>query len=209
MNKITSIVTAAIVVCSLSACTNRNTAMNDRKRYINQGTTQGTRTGYGINNQGTTQGVYKDGVYTGEGNRGPRGIQTAHVVVSGGRITDITLSTVDNVNPNSPNNATGNIITGRTTGNNTVNNIGNRTTGTPGATIGGVTGRTTGDLTGGTNAGTTTRNTGNADYERTRRDLAARMLNSQSYDVSTAGYDSILAENWKLAVRRALEKARR
>lgn len=297
MKKITSLVTAALVICSFSACANRNTAMRNQNGVTNQGTTRGTRTGY---NMGTTQSTYKDGTYTGQGNNGANGIQTATVVISGGRITDITLNTA---NANNTNNAANNTNLGRTMNNvkndinnttdnvgntvglgnntttgrainnagrnignttkNTARNIGNslgignnpntstgdgtigaRNYGTPGTTTGGVTGDVPGGTTGntgylpgntGTNPGTTTgignttgnttgrtvgrrnnagitntaTNVGSAEYENIRRDLAARMLKKQSYDVTTAGYyDTSLAENWRLAVGRALEKAR-
>jgi uncharacterized protein with FMN-binding domain len=255
MKKIATLVITALVVSSISGCANRNTGygnQNNMNRGINQGTTQGTRTGYGTTNMGTTQGVYRDGIYTGEGDRGGSGNQTATVVISGGRITDITLRTVDAQGRD----ISGTAAQGRTTaiiGNtdNTTGAPGARYFNTPGITAGGAavgmgagtitsprgntgyangdysfqniggdaggmmggipdgtSGRTnTGWTTGGTGTGTGTSGvTGSFDRERTV--LARRMIDQQSADVALNEIDTSEARNWKLAVRRALDKAR-
>lgn len=253
MKKIISIVIAAVVVCSLSACANRNAAIGNgtTNKGITQGTRteygidyRGTRTGYNTGNNGTTQGVnttYRDGIYTGQGNTPGNTNQVATVTVSGGRITDITLRTLDNQGrevtqdttsvgrtANNMKNGTG--FTGITgnTNNNTAGNIGNAArniTSDLGNTAKNV-GRDIGSgirnmgndvgITNGTNNGTVTgRNTGTttgtnnafSGYERTRRELASRMLTSQTYNVYIDDLDVLLASNWRLAVKNALSKA--
>jgi hypothetical protein len=285
MKKIAALVMSALVIGSLSGCANRNAANRGQYYGVNrgtnqgttQGTTQGTRTGYGTTNMGTTQGAYRDGIYTGEGDRTGNTNQAATVVISGGRITDITLRTLD---------AQGRDIgTGTGTGytnnaGNTANAPGTRFYGTPGVTTGGAnggmsgytgaptgnTGYTTGDysfqsiggdagpMMGGTVDGTTrsgnpgwttgrtgtgnigwasgrvgtgygtdtgmgTGNTGwttggagtttgNANYDAVRRQIATAMINQQTADIALSGNDTSEARNWKLAVRRALDKAR-
>jgi uncharacterized protein with FMN-binding domain len=243
MKKIATLVITALVVSSISGCANRNTDygnQNNMNRGTNQGTAQGTRTGYGTNNVGTTQGAYKDGIYTGEGERGANGNQTATVVISGGRITDITLRTVDAQGRD----AAGTGTVGRATGmarevGDTAGTPGSRYFNTPGITAGGVgadtaeaprgnTGYVTGDysfqniggdaggMIGGTvdgasgtgNTGWATGGTGNGSFERERTQLARRIIDQQTADIALNENDTSEARNWKLAVRRALDKAR-
>lgn len=246
MKKIATLVITALVVSSLSGCANRSTDYGNRNnmnRGTNQGTAQGTRTGYGTN-----QGAYKDGIYTGEGDRGANGNQTATVVISGGRITDITLRTVDAQGRYT----TGTGTVGRTTGmageaGDTAGTPGSRYFNTPGITAGGAevgmgadtagaprgnAGYVTGDysfqniggdaggMIGGTvdgasgmgNTGWATGGTGTAggtgSFERERTQLARRMIDQQTADIALNENDTSEARNWKLAVRRALDKAR-
>ncbi len=239
MKKIAALVMTALLVSSISGCTNRNTGYRnqsyDTNRGINQGTTQGTRTGYGTTNMGITQGTYRDGIYTAEGTRSGNTNQAATVVISGGRITDITLRTIDaqgrDINTN-----TG---TGTTTGTgNTANAPGTGFYGTPGATTGGANGGMSGNAVGaprgntgningdngtmsngivdgtagGVNQGWTTGGTGTTagmgNTDRIRREIATAMINQQTADVALNGNDTREARNWKLAVRRALDKSR-
>jgi hypothetical protein len=236
MKKIAALVMSVVVISSLSGCANRY-QYRGVNPGVNQGTAQGTRTGYGINNRGTTQGAYRDGIYTGEGNKVTNGNQTATVVISGGRITDITLRTVD---------AQGIENTGTSTGTgNTANTPGTGFYGTPGSTTGGANGGMAGDITGtprgntgyvtgdysfqniggdaggmigGTVDGTTEKgNTGNAmggtaagssNYDRIRKQISTSMINQQTSEVALNENDNSVSRNWKLAVRRALDKAR-
>lgn len=154
MKKIASIVAAALVTCSLSACGNRNTA------YRTPSTNQGG-TNIGMNQGNYTAGVgntvaYKDGVYLGEGNRTSMGNQAAIITVSGGRITDAFLKTLD---------AQGKEM-----------------------------------YTGGT-----------TNLERVRRDLSSAVISQQTHNVTVnnPGSDASSVNNWKLAVSRALESARK
>lgn len=260
MKKITSLVAAALVTCSLSACGNRNTT------YRTPGTNQGG-TNIGMNqgnyNAGVNTTAYRDGVYLGEGNRSSMGNQAAIVTVRGGRITDVVLKTIDaqgkETSYTGGGNGTGTNLGGTTTGttggtnvgtNNGVSNGGGTTTGSntgwgnvTGGTVGGnpvggsnagTTGRTpaggtvtggtniNGSPTGGTAAGgsaggaitgrnTTDGTTVTTNLERVRRDLANAVVSQQTYNVNVAnaGSDATSVNNWKLAISRALDSARR
>lgn len=280
MKKVASLVMSALIISTLSGCTNRNTAMrNYDNRGINQGTTQGTRTGYGTTNQATPNYYYKDGVYTGESDKGPYGYQGATVTVTGGRITSIALRTYDlqgrevganNISTNKVTGGTGTAgtttgttgITGTNTGT-TADTPGARTYGTPGVTTGGMaggmaastpssprgntgydatnnninvqgprgtvdgtvggtvdgrintpyggtnTGTTAGGITNGTNTGTTIGGiTTNGDNDTVRRQLTDAMIRQQTYNVNLGGNDTATVANYKLAVKRALDKAK-
>lgn len=187
MKKVAVLVMSALIVSSLSGCTNRNTGYRNQNygmnRGINQGTTQGIRTGYGIGNMGTTQGAYRDGIYTGNGDRRGSYNQTATVYISGGRITDITLRTVDAQGRDVLGTTRAGTTTGTTTGittggtGTTAITPGTRFYGTPGVTTGGANAGMSGNITGtprgntgtldnygfgntGTNTGWTTGNAG-------------------------------------------------
>lgn len=222
MKKVAGLVLAALLVSNLSACTNRYTTPRNNTTNINKGTTQGTRTGYGVPNTGTTQGVnqrFRDGVYTGIGDAGTQGNQTATITITNGKITNVDLETV---NPQ-----------GTTTGTNgTTITPGARTYGTPGATTGGMAGGMTGTYpnttqgnTGyatGNNVGSYGYNNGNgynngatnngagrtygyagntnstvnkgttngyADYDRIRRDIASAIISRQNFDINLGQND--------------------
>jgi hypothetical protein len=241
MKKIATLVMTALIVSSLSGCTYRNTSYRNPNNGIyngaNQGTAQGTRTGYGITNQGTTQGIYRDGIYTGQGDRGANGNQTATVTISGGRIRNIVLGT------DTTGTTTG--ITGRTTA------IPGGTTGTNGTTGGAIAGGNAGNMTGrqrgndgyitgdysfqgiggdaggmmggtvdgtgtagGANTGWTTGGTGTTggvgttNNDTIKTQLANAMISQQTSEVSLGASDNSTTWNWKLAVRRALNNAR-
>ncbi|MCM0649860.1 hypothetical protein NBE98_15950 [Clostridium swellfunianum] len=230
MKKVAAIVMSVLVVSSVSGCANRTTGYRNRNTGMyqgtNQGTTQGTRTGYGTNNIGTTQGMYRDGIYTGQGDKGANGNQTATVVISGGRITDVTLRTVDAQGRD----LSGNIAPGRTTGmvgstDNTAGNPGAKYYNTPGITTGGADAGMSSDLVGSprgntgydatqNNIGMTGRTAGYGNagtagtYDRERTELARRIIDQQTADVALNEFDTSEGRNWKLAVRRALDKAR-
>ena len=253
MKKIAALVISVLIVGSLSGCTNRNTGYRNQSNGMNPGINQGTRTGYGINNRGTIQGAYRDGIYTGEGDKGANGNQTATVVISGSRITDITLRTVDAQGKETSGNIGAATGIGNTTGTGAATGVGNTTgtgaatgmgnttgtgnttntpgtgfSGTPGATTGGANGGMAGNMTGtprgntgyvsGDNGsqnmdgnvggimGRTT--TGTSSYDSVRRQIATSMINQQTSEITLNGNDDTISRNWKIAVRRALDKAR-
>ncbi|MBL4935716.1 hypothetical protein JK636_08090 [Clostridium sp. YIM B02515] len=250
MKKVASLVMTALLISTLSGCTNRNTALrNDYNRVMHPGTTQGTRTGYETTNQGRTQGTYRDGVYTGTGNPGSNGNQIATVTISGGKIIDVALRSVDTQGKELGNNTVppGTTI-GKITGNTastTADTPGTRNAGTPGVTTGGMAGGMAGDITGtprgntnyaagdysyqgyggnsgpmpgsmpngisgrtntGTTTGGTTTNFGN--YDQMKREIASSVINNQTYDINLGRNNTDMGQNWKLAVRRALEQAK-
>lgn len=131
---------------------------------VNPGTTQGNP-GMIQGNQGNAQGVavgsYKDGTYTGEGDRNTR----ATVTITGGRISDIKLGRDVN----------GTFIQDE--------NL---------------------------NLGTLPGGGASSNVGQTTRSLANSMIQAQSPDIvtSTTG-DTTIVDDMKLAVRRALDKARR
>lgn len=242
MKKVASIVAAALITCSLTACGNRNTSF--RNSGINQG---GANIGL---NQGSNPGVtttYRDGVYIGEGNKTTTGSQAAVVTITGGRISNVVLKTLDakgkEINTN-------NRISTGNAGTAIGSNMGGTTNGTPGettqgtndsmngGTVGGakggatsgaidgtgggrangtasgnmVTGGTTGGATDGTTINGTTAggNTVN-NYERVRRDLASAIVQNQTTNVTIGdvGNEKNAVDNWKLAVNRALHRAKK
>lgn len=201
MKKIASVVAAALITCSISACGNRNTAY--RTPSTNQG---GTNIGMNQGNYNAGVGntvAFKDGVYLGEGNRTSMGNQAAIVTVSGGRITDVVLKTLD---------AQGREVysQGANVGTNTgrVNNTTGTTikSGTPaGTTTDGTVGNTI------TNGANTVRDTVTSSIERVRRDLSGAVVSQQTHNVTinSTGSDTAAVNNWKLAISKALETARK
>lgn len=99
MKKVASLVAAALITCSLSACGNRNTAYyrNNNQPPLNssqdiRNNNAGTNIGSNVN----TTSMYKDGVYLGSGNnRGATGNEAAIVTIRGGRIVDVALKSMD------------------------------------------------------------------------------------------------------------------
>lgn len=90
--------------------------------------------------------------------------------------------------------------------------------GATGAAVGGATGSAVGGSTSGTttkNTGTTTNNTGTATSTGTsttlaqaRKDLTNAMIQQQTWNVNIkTNVDPTIINNWKLAVRRAIDKA--
>lgn len=228
MRRTLSVATSLLIVLSVTACAAGTNTRNNRQGGQNIGYNQGTNRGTGNNltgggttgmgttgrgtgttggttgrGTGTTGGTgvgtgtgtslgtyqYADGVYTGEGNRGAYGNERATVTIRGGRITDISLTRVD-AQGRSLSTGTGTGMTGGTTG----------TTGTTGRPAGGVTGGTAGPA---------------ASLDTLRNTLRTMMINIQTYNVTVpttatmTSTDRQIAENWKLAVRRALDQARR
>lgn len=138
MKKSMSLALTVLVSLSFTACTPRNT-------YRNNVTNQGS---YTRNNMTTAK--YRDGVYTGYGDKTAAGNEMAIVTVRSGRIVDVKLSSLDNQGRDIYGNVTG--TTGTTTGTRTGTT--GTSTGTPTGTTTGTTGTTTGKIT--TPAGRTT-----------------------------------------------------
>lgn len=218
MRRIASLVLTALLISTATGCSNRNTAMRNQGTTTNQGTTQGTRTGY---TTGVTQVSYHDGVYSGLGDTSTYGTQTASVAVKGGRITTINLGTFDN-RGNRMIPPTMGAITGITNGGTGNSSSSGMSYGTGNASGPGMNYRTgsslnygvgggslgsgnTGTTTGGANS---TTSTSVPDYQTVRSQLITAMLNAQSYNVSINQPNTVVTQNWKLAVRRALDKAR-
>lgn len=113
-------------------------------------------------NENNTKGIYRDGIYTEEGDIWRYGNENATITVKSGRITEIILRKLDN--------------TGKE-----VNyeewSLEN------------------------TNDGK------KPNLKEYRLDLAKKMLDKQSYDVEAVAGATISSENWKTAVKKALDKA--
>jgi uncharacterized protein with FMN-binding domain len=219
MKKPLILVVITLVLSIFYGCANRNTSYMNQNQSINQGTTQGTRTNYEINSVNKSKIQYKDGIYTAEGIDNINGNQAATVVVKGGRITDITLISIDQQgNEISSNTLNGNASVGKAAGteSNTANTPGN-TTGNAGyitgdysfqnigGDAGGMIGGTVDGVSGRTNTGTIS---SVSNYDSIRKQIASSMVRQQTSEVALYESDSSITQNWKLAVRRALEKAR-
>lgn len=234
MKKIASLVTAAMVVCSLTGCAYRNnTARN----------IQDTNRNLGINGQnnvmpggatGTSQSAstvrYKDGTYTGVGNR-----SSAVVVINKEVIASIDLyDTVNGTGTGNTSSNNGNRVNNFVDTNNGSNEYGAGTnnarnvTGTnPNGTLSGAlgmngtnpgnTGSASGYSTTGGNTGSNTGNgvTGNGNTnvgmtsDTVKRNVIDNVMKYQSADVSITGTDATATDDYMLAIRRALEKARK
>lgn len=247
MRRYMSIALTILVASSLAltAC-NRQSAVNPSDvGQPNTSVSQGRSSA--IDNGTTTQttGAYMDGIYSGVGDPTTSGNAVATVYITGGKITDIYLSGVNNlgryiadgygnvVNDNT--NVSGGTASGVSDGSvapesitlGTENGTGTSGTGIPGTasgtdnnmnntdgiTSGSVPGTASGVPQTNGNPGSQsiipgTNNT--ATQSGTDRNaLVNAMISSQTYDVDTSSYGNrTQAENWKLAVRRALEKAR-
>jgi uncharacterized protein with FMN-binding domain len=231
MKKISHLVLALAVALSLSACATGNNSGNNRTGVRNNNGTDVRR----LTQQNTNNITYRDGVYTGYGDANGGGNQMATVTVRNGRIADIDLTTVGN--QAGPNNATGTGRNNQTGTGNRMGTGANNGTTTPGTTGGGVAGPDYPLTPGGTTDNTTDTdlgnrtgtNTGNgtdtglgnrtgitggnvvdaANAVRTR--LVNAMIRDQRYDVTIDNNDTAYTSqinNWKLAVRRALDQAR-
>jgi uncharacterized protein with FMN-binding domain len=185
-----------LMTCSLGACSNRNTAL--KNQIITQNGTNLSMSKR--NNIQSYRVIYKDGIYRGEGNKYSGGNHTAAVTISGGKIVNVVLKTIDpqgrEINTNKQtNSAAGKNNQG------TAKNTNEATTGNKiGEAVAGMLGRIPGE---GINV---------SRFERIRRDLAMAMVQQQTYNVNVAGVEKKETpeiNNWKLAVSRALNSARK
>lgn len=222
MRKFTAILCTMFFISSMAGCTgrgtnqgtqNQNNSRTDTGMY-NTGTnnrtstadnSQGARTGYNTNQgnvqgpgtgtaSGAATGTYKDGTYTAYGDNTPVGNHVATVYIKDGRISNVTLDYADK---------RGNI----TTGNNMSANVGN-TTGS--MQYGGTTGN--GNTTVGMNntaTGGNTSGTYHSSGSDGRAAMASYIVQNQTYEVNVPGQGSVALNNWKLAVRRALDQAKK
>lgn len=175
MKRVLSLGLAAVLSFSISACTPK---------------TQTNPSGTPGKTSGITTKIYKDGTFTGSGNKTANGNEVAAVTIKGGRITNITLRRIDRNGKEIP--------------------ITNMTGTTPGTTRT-TTGTTPG--TAGTTSGTTvspTTTAGTVNYYDIRNTLMNSMMKAQSYNVNITVPSAAapVIANWKLAARRALDKAR-
>jgi uncharacterized protein with FMN-binding domain len=212
MKKVLSLVMAGLVSLSLSACAIGNNREDNGNRARNNTGTDVRRLTQQNNNNVNV--IYRDGVYTGYGNAHANGNEMATVTIRNGRITDIDL---DRTNQQGGTNNT----TGTRTGNrNAANNQGGTTNTefesgyglTPGTVAGAGEGTGIGrnNTTGTGNGGTIGGAAGDA-LNGVRTRLITDMIQYQRSDVTVENTDSNLVNtvnNWKLAVRRALDQAR-
>lgn len=215
MKKSMSMALTVIISFSLTACTSRNNANTTRNNSNNQGS-------YTRNNVSTAK--YKDGVYTGYGDKTSNGNEMAVVTVRGGRIIDVNLTSVDTQGRNKYGNGTTSNISGtnnRTGGTGTgygaIGGPAGAGYGTAGSNNYGTTDGTgvTGTPRGGT--GTTGNNLGGSltgtaldTYYQVRNSLASNMIQYQTHNVAAPNTDGTMTnsvKNWQLAVKRALDKA--
>lgn len=207
VKRILHLVLALAILLSLSACAAGNNGGNNRLGKNNNSPDMRRLTQENTNNL-----TYRDGVYTGYGDPHNNGNEVATVVIRNGRIADIDLTIVGQ--QGGSNNGAN---TGRT------NQIGTGTI-TPGTTGSGTTrlgdvpmpGGTTNNTTDtdmGTRTGTgtgITDDTAMDAFDGVRTGLENAMIRDQRYDVTIENNDIALVmtmNNWKLAVRRALEQA--
>lgn len=180
MKKIISIVTTTTLLFTLSACGPRSTT----KRINNPETNQGSIAGRNISNQSA---VFRDGTYTGIGDGHANGNENATVTVTNGRISNVVLGSINTQGKIMQNNA----------GIGSSSDISNQNAG----------GRQT---PGNTNANTGIA-AGASALDQLKSRLTTSILQNQTDEVNLDGVDGILSDtynNWKLAVKRALDKAR-
>jgi uncharacterized protein with FMN-binding domain len=230
MKRIISLAASVAVLLSLSACRTGNVGMTDRNNGITNGGTNIGRT-FTINNNNNNNATanYKDGVYTAFGNANTNGNDRATVTIRNGLISDIDLASVSQQESLNYGNATGartnnqditnnqnRYSNGNNTGTGTITGTGAGTsTGTNNTTgLGGVgTGTgTTANNTTSTGIGQTIDNATGDALSRTKTTLVNAIIQNQSSNVTINDNDTNASSkigNWKLAVSRALEQARR
>lgn len=192
MIKFIALAVAAAATFSLTACSPKYTSMDNRTNINNSGgTNQGRIAGLANNNTG-----YRDGVYSATGDIHGNGNEQAAVTVRNGRIVDVSL-----ISLNAQASATGSIA------GNTTNNV-------SGAVPGISDNTTVGINSAGLIGNSFSNSYGTTDYytilDPLRTRLTTAIISSQTPDVNITVVDGRLAyivNNWKLAVKRALEKA--
>lgn len=232
MKKVVSLLAAATVTFSLSACMARNpgnVGMDDRNNGVNNGVAnQGGIAGQNMsaNDFGNAGRNYKDGVYTGVGEPHDKGNERATVTVRNGRIVDIALVSLDTYGEVKDDNVADNM--GNTAGNNGTNrtldtgrnpSINDTNIGNAGAITDTGDNRALNNATEGNpnrvDAGNigASRDINNAlgnTMGQIRTNLTNAIIQGQNHDVNIGNNDANMAtpiNNWKLAVRRALDQA--
>lgn len=179
MRKLMSLALAASVALSLSACRTANVGIEDRNNGVTDGSTNQGRTA-GLNNNTNVNANYKDGIYTGFGDAHNNGNERAIVTIRNGRISNVDLDRT---------NQQGGTNTGNAAGNGT-----NNQDGTVGNAVGNVTGAAS-DA-----------------FNTVKTNLITAIIQNQRHDVDIQNNDANTrgtVDNWKLAVQRALDQARK
>jgi uncharacterized protein with FMN-binding domain len=224
MRKIKSIGITVTVLMLFSACGTRNVGIGNRNDGRNNDTTnQLNQAGMQDSNNNVTDGTtnlrgstginnnaiagYKDGTYMGFGNGNAEGVERAIVTIRNGRIADIDLTTVGQQESTTSQNPEEADINGNNgigsgtragTGNEAINPYGTGVAAGPNNNVG----------TTGTGAGNTVGDAVNG----VKTSLINAMIQSQNtnVDINDNGTNAgNRITNWKLAVTRALEQARR
>jgi uncharacterized protein with FMN-binding domain len=223
MKKVICLICTALVTCSLAGCASKNQSSRNNQNNYQLQNEPGSK---------VTAVNYSDGTYTGEGDITVNGIrQIATVVVSGGRITSVNLKNVDTNGYEMADSIVGNSI-GNTGGNKTggtiVNNPTGSRTGVPtspntaggtaikkvpsGPTNEGSNTNQGGTTTGGAlrkPSGSNARSESAETIAQARKDLSNSIVENQSTNIKVNTGDTTMVNNWKMAVERALYKARR
>lgn len=203
MKRIICSITTLSLILSLTACGPRTTI---GKRNNNMNINQGSASGNNINYQNV---VYRDGVYSATGDAHANGNENATVAVRNGRIADVALASFTNQ---------GNVSQNNTGSEPDIGNM--NISGNPGLDVNQGTGAGYGQYRTNVNSATDSRNNnltnmgtaaGSSNLEQLKSRLSAAVLEKQSADVNLDGVDGNLSttfNNWKLAVRRALDQAK-
>jgi hypothetical protein len=205
MKKLLSILTTFILVFSLMACTNKNTAMKNNQTGTNSNTPKS-----GSTNSSSAVGKYNNGIYVGQSNINTSGSETAIVTIRDGAIDNVELLKIDNTGrimdthtPNyssatEPNSSNINAPNGTITTPNTT--AAPSTTTVPGTTIASGTGDGTGTVTDGTglpntNISSRDNNTANNTTNNLTNNNTASNNTTNNADVSLASAKKDLINN--------------
>jgi hypothetical protein len=237
MRRSMSIAATLAVMISLSACTTRNTAMDNRDNRTNYGTGYQTRNvgmdnagyqsrnvgmnngnnggNYGGTNIGRTSsnminaGTFRDGVYTGLSDNTGYGFESAIVTISNGEITNIELNSVNQHEAAKDENtmATGN---SGATGGRVIFSLDGRQIGTStGLNNTNATGTRTGNNT---TPKQTTVNPSWNEFDRAKATVINTVIQTQNPNVAVTNTDINLrgkVDSWREAIGRAVNLARR
>lgn len=222
MRRLMSIGTTFIIALSITACANRNTALNNPNGTTGDSNVTPITQRYSAPNYSQI-GTYNDGVFKGEGVRVNNVLETAVVTIRDGLIDNIELSSVNITGDNQENvitgtdtNNTGNVIVAPTPVITPGTYTNNGTTIAPGVTPGTITdngniatpGVTPGTITG-AGAGTNNTTTGSPALEEAKKQLINNVINQQTADINITadGPTKATIDNWKIAIQKALDKA--
>lgn len=208
------IAVAATATIFITSCSTGNVT-NDKNK-ANTGSYQGYTQGQG--NDSNILVNYKDGIYTAQGDKHESGNESATITIIGGKIIGVSLNSIDSQGKSEGGSIAGSGIAegGK------INNAGSASNVTPDinsneGSIGGtgnqskasVGKKVTSNNTGSTSI-THPDYTAAGDASEARTELANTMLLKQTYNVEVTSRDpgmNIPINNWKLAAKRALEKA--